>query len=85
LARFRLDIYTARIIGKEFKSESDYNNSMAFGIEGEKIRLVPLDKEKHLANAVAWMNDEEVTRGTLVGDVPMTRDKESDWFDSMKD
>jgi ribosomal-protein-alanine N-acetyltransferase len=54
---------------------------MAYGWEGEKVRLVPLDKEKHLANAVAWMNDPEVTAWTLVGDVPMTRLAEEQFCD----
>jgi RimJ/RimL family protein N-acetyltransferase len=54
---------------------------MPFGWEGEKARLVPLDKARHLDNAVAWMNDPEVTAWTLVGDWPMTRLAEEDFFD----
>jgi RimJ/RimL family protein N-acetyltransferase len=54
---------------------------MPFGWEGEKARLVPLDKAKHLDNAVVWMNDPEVTAWTLVGDWPMTRLAEEDFFD----
>jgi RimJ/RimL family protein N-acetyltransferase len=54
---------------------------MAYGWEGEKVRLVPLDKAKHLENAVLWINDPEVTAWTLVGDQPMTRLAEEDYFD----
>ena len=54
---------------------------MGYGWEGEKVRLVPLDKEKHLANAMVWMNDPEVTTWTLVGDQPITRLREEEFFD----
>jgi RimJ/RimL family protein N-acetyltransferase len=53
---------------------------MAYGWEGEKVRLVPLDSERHLDNAVRWMNDPEVTAWTLVGDLPMTRVAEEGFF-----
>jgi len=55
---------------------------MGYGWEGEKVRLVPLDKEKHLANAMTWMNDPEVTTWTVVGDLPITRLWEEDFFDT---
>jgi hypothetical protein len=32
------------------------------GIPGERIRLVPIGKEKHLDNFVRWFNDPEVIR-----------------------
>jgi RimJ/RimL family protein N-acetyltransferase len=54
---------------------------MPYGWEGEKVRLTPLDKAKHLDNALAWMNDPEITAWTLVGDWPMTRLAEEDFFD----
>lgn len=54
---------------------------MTVGWEGEKVRLVPLDKERHLANALAWFNDPEVTEWTLVGDTPITRLAEEEFFD----
>lgn len=56
---------------------------MPYGWEGEKVRLVPLDKARHLDNAVAWLNDPEITAWTLVGDWPVGRLAEEDWFDSM--
>ena len=54
---------------------------MAYGWEGERVRLVPLDKERHLTNAVAWLNDPEVTAWTLVGDMPITHLWEEAFFD----
>ncbi len=55
---------------------------MAYGVEGERIRLVPLDEDKHLANAVAWLNDPEVTKWVLVGDMPISKLAEKSWFES---
>jgi RimJ/RimL family protein N-acetyltransferase len=54
---------------------------MGYGWAGEKIRLVPLEKEKHLTNAVNWLNDPDVTAWTLVGDLPITRLAEEEYFD----
>ena len=54
---------------------------MAYGWEGEKVRLVPLDRQRHLANAVAWLNDPEVTAWTTIGDAPLTRLAEEEYFD----
>jgi RimJ/RimL family protein N-acetyltransferase len=54
---------------------------MSYGWEGEKVRLVPLDKARHLDNALVWINDPEVTEWTLIGDWPMTRLVEEDFFD----
>lgn len=54
---------------------------MAYGWEGERVRLVPLDKAKHFAHALAWLNDPEVTAWTLVGDFPLTQLAQEKWFD----
>lgn len=54
---------------------------MAFGWEGEKVRLVPLDFDKHFENYVHWLNDPVVTEGLLVGDFPMTKLAEREWFE----
>jgi len=54
---------------------------MCPGWEGEKVRLVPLDKAKHLENALNWLNDPEVTQWTLIGDFPLTRLAEEDFFE----
>ncbi|RIK00515.1 MAG: hypothetical protein DCC46_04585 [Armatimonadetes bacterium] len=54
---------------------------MAYGWEGSKTRLVPLDKERHLDNALVWLNDPEVTEWVLIGDFPLTRLAEEKFFD----
>lgn len=56
---------------------------MAYGWEGEKVRLVPLDKERHAANVQAWMNDPDVTDTILSGHLPTTRLAEDAHFDRM--
>jgi len=53
---------------------------MSFGWEGEKVRLVPLDREKHLENALKWFNNPEVTRWLETGDWPLTRGGEEEFF-----
>jgi RimJ/RimL family protein N-acetyltransferase len=50
------------------------------GWSGEKVRLVPLDRSRHLDNAVSWFNDPEVTAWTLVGDWPLCRLAEEEFF-----
>ncbi|MFI5384802.1 MAG: GNAT family N-acetyltransferase [Fimbriimonadales bacterium] len=55
---------------------------MSFGWEGELVRLVPLDPDKHLEHAVRWMNDPEITHYLLVGDFPLTRIAERDWMEA---
>lgn len=56
---------------------------MAYGWEGEKVRLVPLDAAKHLENALAWFNDPDATRWTLIGDTPVARLAEEEFFKRM--
>ena len=56
---------------------------MAYGWEGERVRLVPLDKGRHAANVQSWMNDPEMTDTILSGDVPLTLAAEEALFDSM--
>jgi RimJ/RimL family protein N-acetyltransferase len=53
---------------------------MAYGWEGEKVRLVPLDKARHAENIVLWMNDPDVTAWTLSGDLPITRLAEEEFL-----
>ncbi len=54
---------------------------MGYGWEGEKIRLVPVDRQKHLENALRWFNDPNVTKWTLVGDWPIARLAEEQFFE----
>jgi RimJ/RimL family protein N-acetyltransferase len=56
---------------------------MAYGWEGERIRLVPLDKARHLENVHAWMNDPDVTETILSGDVPLARVSQEEFFDKV--
>ncbi|HVT15521.1 MAG TPA: GNAT family protein [Thermoanaerobaculia bacterium] len=56
---------------------------MPYGWEGEKVRLVPLDKTRHLEHALAWLNDPVLTSWTLMGDMPLTRLAEEEFFDRM--
>lgn len=55
---------------------------MAYGWEGEKVRLVPLDIDKHFENYLVWLNDPQITENLLIGDLPITRLAQKDWFDS---
>ena len=56
-----------------------------YGWQGEKVRLVPMDREKHFENALAWLNDPEVTAWTLLGDLPIGRLYEEEYFKKMTD
>jgi RimJ/RimL family protein N-acetyltransferase len=56
---------------------------MAYGWEGERVRLAPLDKRRHAANVQLWMNDPDMTETILSGDVPVTRAAEDELFDRM--
>lgn len=56
---------------------------MPIGWQGEKTRLVPLDKARHLDNALAWMNDPELTDSVLMGDLPTSREGEEAWFEQL--
>jgi [ribosomal protein S5]-alanine N-acetyltransferase len=53
----------------------------AYGWAGEKVRLVPLDKDRHYENAVRWLNNPLITAWTLMGDYPLTRLQETDYFE----
>lgn len=54
---------------------------MAHGWEGDLVRLVPLDFDKHFENCLRWINDPEVTQFLLMGDFPTSRLAEKDWFE----
>jgi RimJ/RimL family protein N-acetyltransferase len=55
---------------------------MSYGWEGKKIRLVPLDRSKHLENALRWLNDPEITQWLETGDWPLTRGAEEKYFNA---
>ncbi|MGH2437035.1 MAG: GNAT family N-acetyltransferase [bacterium] len=50
------------------------------GLQGEKVRLVPVDKRLHFENALRWMNDPEVTQ-TLLLTTGVTPGMEEEWMD----
>jgi len=54
---------------------------MAHGWEGEKVRLVPIDMDRHLENYLVWLNDPEVTQWLLIGDFPLSRMAEREWIE----
>jgi RimJ/RimL family protein N-acetyltransferase len=54
-----------------------------YGWEGEKTRLVPLERDKHFENALLWLNDPEVTAWTVLGDLPVGRLYEEEYFQKM--
>jgi len=56
---------------------------MPFGWEGQKVRLAPLDRERHLENALLWLNDPQTTEWMLTGDWPLTRLAEEEYFERM--
>ena len=54
---------------------------MGIGWEGEKVRLVPLDFDRHFENCYRWINDPEVNEWLAIGDFPMSRLAEKEWFE----
>lgn len=53
---------------------------MGFGWEGRKVRLVPLEHERHFENCYRWINDPEISEHLLVNG-PISRLAEQDWFE----
>ncbi len=55
---------------------------MGQGYEGVKVRLIPMEIERHFENALRWINDPHNTQwiGTL--DMPMSRLAELEWFEA---
>lgn len=56
---------------------------MAQGWSGERVRLVALD-ERHFENALRWINDTEINAWLAVGDYPISRLAEREWFDGIQ-
>lgn len=57
---------------------------MAYGWEGELVRLVPIDVERMLDNYVQWLNDPEVTDWLLIGDYPLSKASEREWLEGVE-
>ncbi|MCH7945197.1 MAG: hypothetical protein IIC73_04175 [Armatimonadetes bacterium] len=58
---------------------------MGIGWEGEKVRIVPLDFDRHFENCYRWINDPEVNEWLAVGDLPMSRLAEKEWFEARQE
>ena len=54
-----------------------------YRIQGERVRLVPPDRAIHLENALAWLNDPEVT-ATLKLNLGITRRQEQEFFEHIE-
>jgi len=50
------------------------------GIQGARIRLVPLDRAEHFENFLRWFNDPEITRWVSQF-MPVTREAEEKWLE----
>lgn len=53
------------------------------GLKGEKVRLVPPDKQAHLDNSIRWFNDPDVVQYLLLT-TGVTRGMEEEWFDRVQ-
>jgi len=53
---------------------------MPRGWESDRLRLVPLDRERHFDNAGEWAKGPEVTAWTLIGDMPISKLAEEEFF-----
>lgn len=53
------------------------------GLQGEKVRLVPVDKRLHLDNALRWMNDPDVVQ-YLMRTTGVTPGMEEEWMDRVQ-
>jgi RimJ/RimL family protein N-acetyltransferase len=54
---------------------------MGIGIEGPRVRLVPLDENRHFEYCLRWINDREVTKWLGMDDLLLSRMAEKAWFD----
>ena len=53
------------------------------GLSGDRVRLVPPDRTLHLENALAWLNDPDVT-ATLKLNLGCSRRQEEKFFDQIE-
>lgn len=53
-----------------------------FGIEGERVRLVPIDPERHTENCYRWLNDPSLTSHLGTSPFPLTRMNEISFMES---
>ncbi len=57
--------------------------SLIIGLKGERVRLVPPDRNLHLENAIRWWNDPEVAK-FLIASLGMTRGMAEEWFERVQ-
>ena len=53
-----------------------------FGWEGNRIRLVPIEIEKHMAIGYRWINDPDITERLIAGDIPVTLVGQREWYEN---
>src|SRR4051794_9127280 len=53
------------------------------GLRGERVRLIPSERDLHLANALRWFNDPEVT-ATIEANFGLTRRQADAFFERME-
>jgi hypothetical protein len=53
------------------------------GLKGEKVRLVPPDKQAHLENSIRWFNDPDVVQYLMLT-TSVTRGMEEERFDRVQ-
>src|SRR6056297_879284 len=49
---------------------------------GKKLDFCVLDKERHLANCLKWINSQEINKFLLAGYFPLSPAEEEKWFDN---
>lgn len=50
---------------------------------GSRVRLSPVDPERHLENCYRWMNDPEIVATLAVGSFPISKMSEKSWLEHM--
>lgn len=53
------------------------------GLKGDRVRLVPPERERHFDNALAWMNNPEIT-ARLAHNLGVSRLQEEEFFDRIE-
>lgn len=54
------------------------------GWKGDRIRLVPLENDRHFENTYRWINNPDLTRYINGDDLPATRLRQMEWFEEVQ-
>ena len=54
-----------------------------FGWNGERIKLVPFERDRHFENTYRWINNPDLTQWINGDDFPYPRPRQHDWFDEL--